>query len=235
MNFRTKVFSALAAFAALAMAPVGVAAKDWNLTQSASENGHKVGNPDAPVELVTYISYTCPGCALFEQQSEAGLRMLYVHEGKLSLEVRPFIRNPVDMAAALAAECGPEEKFFMNHRALVFSQSEWLPKMFAATPAQTVRWVSGTHTERMRAIARDLGFYQIMERRGFGAAALDQCLADEARGIYLETETLHARDVLGIPGTPSFMVNGAYVPDVHGWANLQPVLKATLDAATASQ
>lgn len=223
-----RIKKALVAGLLLAAAPLaGLAAQNWDATFAATDGGHRLGNPQAATRLITFVSYTCPHCASFETQSEGPLRLAYVQPGRVSLEVRHVIRNPVDLAAALSAECGAEDKFWGNHRAILRAQDRWLAAARAATPAQQARWASGTTGSRMRAIAADLDFYELLEPRGYSVAQLDQCLNNEAEARRI-AETARADAVRWeIPGTPSFALNGSMLPGVHGW----PALQAQLDAA----
>ena len=211
----------------LAAAPLAaLAAQDWNLTRVQTEQGHRVGNPEADVKLIAFSSYSCPHCAHFEEDSDAALRMAYIHTGKLAFEMRHVIRNPLDLAAALVTECGPENKFWANHRAILRDQERWLKIAVDATPAQSQRWMAGSLPARMRNIAADLDFYELMAPRGYTIAQLDRCLSDEAaaRAIMARGEVDRAR--FDIPGTPSFALNGAMLEGVHNWADLQPAIEA---------
>jgi len=216
--------AALLAFAAPAPAANG----NWDTTYAATPAGHRVGNPEAATTLVTFISYTCPHCAAFEQQSEAALRMAYIRSGKVSVEVRHFIRNPVDLAAALTTECGAPGRFFARHRALLGTQDRWMARVQAATQAQQQRWSSGPVAQRMRAIAADLDFYELMEPHGLTTAQLDRCLSDEARASAIAAASQEQSRRYAVPGTPSFLVDGQLVEGVHSWSALQAALDAAL-------
>ena len=150
-------------------------ARDWNQTVVRTPApSHVIGNPAAGVKLTKWISYTCPGCARFEVQSDAALKLQYIRSGKLSVEVRHFVRDPVDLTVALLTNCGPKEKFPLNHSAFIRSQSVWLNTMARATPAQQQRWSTGDLPSRARAIATDLRFYQIMATRGYDRPTVDR-------------------------------------------------------------
>jgi protein-disulfide isomerase len=219
----------LAAGLALAIAPGSqVAAQsanaNWNTTFATTEGGHKVGNPQAQTSLIAFVSYSCPHCADFEKQSDAPLRAGYIQSGKLSLEVRHVIRNPIDLAAALATECGDKARFFERHRAVMLSHEKWMEKARSATPAQQQRWSTGDLPGRMRAIAGDLGFYELLEPRGLSRAQLDRCLSDEARANSIAQASQAQGQRFGIQGTPSFAINGRLLEGVHNWAQLQQAL-----------
>ena len=206
------------------------APQDWNQTEANTGKGHRVGNPEAPVQLIEFVSYTCPHCAHYAEVSEGALRLGYVGEGKAAVEVRHVIRNPVDLAAALTTECGPEDKFFDRHRAMFLAYDEWIAKAQAATPAQQTRWRSGTIGQQMQAIANDLDFYQIMEPQGVGTAQLDRCLTDAARAEAIRDASQANSAEFAVPGTPSFVINGALLPDVYSWEALQPLIEQSASA-----
>ncbi len=231
MKLRFGSKTAICAAAALISLPPAIAtAQNWNAEYREDVRGHTVGNPDAPVKLTAFVSYTCSVCAAFEIRSDAPLRAAYIHEGKVEMEVRPAIHNPVDLAAALIAECGPKEKFFDNHRRIIFAQSVWMRKVQNANEAQQARWYSGSTTSRMRAIAADLDFYDLMETRGYSRSQLDRCLADEARADALAEMSAADKARVGYPGTPSFLINGTLVDGAHSWGSLQPAIDASLSS-----
>jgi protein-disulfide isomerase len=63
------------------------------------------------VKLVEYVSYTCPHCAAFINSSGAVLKGQMVRSGSTSIELRHYIFNRIDLAAALIARCGGAAKF----------------------------------------------------------------------------------------------------------------------------
>lgn len=215
---------ALPGLAAMAAITAPAAAQDWNTVYERTAQGHRIGNPDAELQLIEFVSYTCPHCAHFERESEAELRYFYVHEGHASVEVRHLVRNIIDLAAVLTAECGPEENFFGNHNALLFTQPEWLARAQSATPGQQQRWNSGTVPSRLQAIANDLEFYELMEVRGYSVPDINRCLNDfnRADAVVAASQTNAAE--FGVQGTPSFVLNGALLDQVHSWPTLRAAL-----------
>lgn len=225
---------ALIAAAALLVAPLLAAplstasAQNWDATFAVTDGGHLLGNPAAATSLIAFVSYSCPHCGSFESQSEGPLRLAYIQPGRVKVEVRSVIRNPIDLAATLAVECGAERRFWANHRAIFRAQNRWLAAATAASPAQQARWTSGAFGARMRAIASDLDFYRVMEPRGYTRTQLDQCLNSEtdARRI---AENARADAVRwNIAGTPSFVLNGTLLAEVYDWAALQRRLDAAV-------
>lgn len=215
---------ALIAIAVLVMA--AGPARNWNTTVAVTPAGnHVLGNPAAPVKLVEYVSYTCPHCAHFEQESEAALRLGYVAPGKISIEVRNYTRDSVDLAAALLTHCGPPQGYFQRHTAFLRSQDRWIETYSTAGPVQRQRWENEDLKTRMRYIATDFGFYAIAASRGVDRVSADRCLANEAMAQKLAA-VRKAGDDLGVSGTPSFLINGTLLAGTHEWRALRLQLDA---------
>lgn len=192
-----------------------------------ADGSHVVGNPQAKVKLAEYISYTCPHCAQFTVEAEGALQIAYVTPGRVSVEIRHMLRDPIDLTAAMLTNCGPKEKFFQNHAAFMRRQANWIAPLGKASPAQRQRWVSGTLAQRNRAIASDFHFYEIMAARGYSRAAIDRCLADAAMAQRIGKQAKDAY-ALGVRYTPSFTINGKLLDDTFEWSELRPQLDASL-------
>ena len=220
----------IAALAGAGKPVPAVSGGNWNaaVVRTALDS-HVLGNPNAKVKLVEYISYTCPHCAHFEQESDAQLRIGFIATGKGSIEVRSFVRDGIDMTVALLTHCGAPNRFFANHSAFLRSQQTWIAPVLAATEAQKARWYGGPLPQRTRAIASDLHFYDIMEKRGYSRAETDRCLANTALAGRLAQHTQDAAQKDYVNGTPSFMLNGVPLAGTYSWAALKPQLEAALD------
>jgi len=225
------LFAAALGAAAVLAAPAkpGTRAQNWNQTVTRTPlDSYVLGNPNAPVKLVAYISYTCSHCAHFETESDAQLRLGFIAPGKGSLEVRSFLRDPIDLTVSLLTHCGPSDKFFGTHAAFLRTQSTWLAPAMALTEGQKERWANPDFKARTRAIASDLKFYDIMARRGFNRAMVDQCLADKALADRLAKHTKEAADNDFVTGTPSFLLNGLPLAGTSTWETLKPQVEARL-------
>jgi protein-disulfide isomerase len=220
----------LAALAGAALLLSAAAPKTigWNYTVTRTAAGSNVlGNPAARVKLTEFVSYTCPHCAEFEMQADGPLRLGYVATGKVSVEVRHYLRDPIDLTAALLTNCGPKEKFFLNHAAFMRSQKVWMGRMTDSTKTQQDRWSSGTLSARTRAVAADFKFYEIMASRGYDRPSVDRCLGDAAMAQRLAKQTEDG-ERLGIHATPSFAIDGMLLIATHDWAFLRPQLDARM-------
>jgi protein-disulfide isomerase len=207
---------------ALGMAVLAIGATpNWNNEVIETAAGHRVGNPDAKVKLIAFESYTCPACGNFERQGEGALRIVYIHSGDLSLEVRHIIRDPVDLTVAMLTNCGAPSKFFANHAAFMLGQASWLNKVSAASESTQSRWTTGAQNVRRRNIAQDLGLYTIMANRGYERVEVDRCLNDNTKADAMAKQSAANGNTPGFDGTPSFMINGTMLEHVHGWRPLQ--------------
>ncbi|MFM6932282.1 MAG: thioredoxin domain-containing protein [Novosphingobium sp.] len=200
-----------------------VAPANWTATVALTPGGaHLLGNPAARVKLVEYVSYTCSHCADFEIQAGSELALGFIKPGTGSMEFRPYFRNTVDIAATLMAYCGPPSRFMGNHAALLRGQKGWLTNV---TPEQQKRWRSGTFASQMQAVASDLKLYDLFIKRGYNRIELERCLANEPLARRISAENQTAESVLGIAGTPSFVLNDRLV-DAADWRSLRPYLAA---------
>jgi protein-disulfide isomerase len=220
----------LAGAGPVAKKPAKPAARaNWVATAAVTPQGYRVlGNQSAPLRLVEYVSYTCPHCAQFEVQSEAQLKIGLVGLGKGAIEVRNFVRDPIDMTVALLTNCVAPDRFFPLHTAFMRNQAKWIAPATNSTEAQRQRWSTGPFVNRTRAIASDFKFYEFMEARGVNRIAVDRCLANEALAKKLAAQTQEAIDTYNVTGTPSFMVDGILLSGTHDWASLKPQLDARL-------
>lgn len=226
MNFRR--IALLVPLAALLLGTTAPNARNWNAVVSVTPDGnHVLGNPQAAIRLTQWVSYTCPHCSHFEQQAESALRLWFVAPGKGSVEVRNFVRDPVDLAAALLTHCGAPSGFFQRHTTFLRSQPRWFERYARAGVVQRQRWTSGIFAARMRAIATDLDFYAIAASRGVDRRAADRCLADEGKARKLAVIYAEAQKA-GVEGTPSFSINGDLLAGTHDWRTLEPQLHARM-------
>lgn len=185
-----------------------------------------LGNPAAAVKVVEYMSYTCPHCARFNEESHAELRGGMVRGGKVSLELQPFLRNEFDLIASLLVTCGTKDKWFGNSDAVLAAQATWFQP--PADPGYKQRWAAleSNKPALRKAVARDLGLVKLMQGRGYAPAQLDMCLADETRVKQLMAMTEKAA-ADGVNGTPMFKINGK-LQEVFGWPQLKPLIQNTL-------
>lgn len=204
--------------------------RNWNTTIArTSRDSFVLGKPDAPLKLVEYISYTCPHCAHFTQEADGQLRIGMIAPGKGSIEVRNFVRDPIDLTVALLTHCVPTQAFWQTHLMFLTRQDDWIGLTQTATEAQRQRWTTGPFAGRTRAVASDFHFYDMIATRGVSRAAADRCLGDEALANRLAAATKDASEKDYVSGTPAFMLNGVALAGTASWAALKPQLEARLN------
>lgn len=214
---------------AAAKAPTKAPARDWSKAITYLPSGSVVkGNPAAKVKLVEFISYTCPHCAHFNAEGSPILSKSYAARGKVQIEVRPFFRNVFDVPASLLAHCGPVDRFFGNHDAILAAQDTWLEVAMHPTNAMRQRWSTPDFGQRMKAISDDLGLTRLMIGRGYTDAQLTACLADRPLADSMAELTQEAGNVYKVEGTPSFLINNTLQADVYDWPALKPALDKAL-------
>lgn len=191
-----------------------------------ADGSFTVGNPEAPIKLTEYVSYTCPHCAEFHKESSGVLRLTAIPQGKIQLTVVSVLRNPVDLAASLLVSCGDPKRIWARHDDMLGTQETWLAKAKDMTPAQEQRWTTGPVPQRLRAIASDFDFYAHLDAWGITRVQADQCLSNQAGIDKIMALQTKANDI-NIPGTPSFTINGQLVPE-HDWTSLSKDLDARL-------
>jgi protein-disulfide isomerase len=174
------------------------------------------GKPDAPVTVVEYADFQCPGCGFFANQLEPGFAADYIEAGKIRFVFHdyPLSIHPNAIPAAEAARCaGDQGAFWPMHDLLFANQAQW------AGLSQPLPQF-GVYAEQLK-----------LDR-----AVFEQCVTS---GTHHETvlKAQQAGDQLGLPGTPSFAVNGVLL-DTQGVQTVNEIadrLKQAIDTALATK
>ena len=214
----------VAAAPAAAQAPQ-VSAVDWSQRVATTpEGGFRMGNPDAPLKLVEYMSLTCSHCATFSAEAMPEL-LNRVRSGRVSVEYRNYVLNHYDLAAAVLSRCAAPGHYFALNTDLFRQQSVWAGRAEALTPAQRAEVEVRPTPQSVARTADLIGLKQIAAEHGISAAEADRCLAN-AEGLGQVMAMRDAADRLGVDGTPTFMLNGRMVGAAN-WAMIQPMLAET--------
>ncbi len=201
---------------------------NWNTSVVVTDRAHAIGNPEAKTTLKEFVSYTCPHCATFTTEGEAPLQIGLIGTGQVKLEIHSVIRNVVDLTATMMVQCGDSSDFLRNHTMFMNAQNVWLEKARNSTAAQQAVWVGVDKLKARQSMAQAFGFYDMMATRGYERPQIDRCLADQARADALVANTQADYAEFGITGTPSFVLNGELLENVHNWATLETALNDTL-------
>lgn len=171
-------------------------------------DGTSIGRADAPVVVEAFEDFGCPHCLHFTATIEPRLFEDYVASGKVRFVYRYFPLQQVTGTAAIAAECAAEQdRFWEFHKLLFIAQAEANNK---SGPGPGVAFSPASLREK----ASDAGL---------DPAAFDACVAGES-ALEQVREDLRAAQDLGLPGTPSFVINGEVLagnPDTYDdWKEL---------------
>ncbi len=203
-------------------APAG---QKWSETVAKTEAGGVVmGNPDAPLKLVEYMSITCSHCRDFGEQAFVPLRDNYVESGRVSFEIRNFVRDPLDLSAAILSRCGGETPFFpLTEQALGY-QETMFEKAQGMGEATYSNILQSDPKVRFVRLAEQLGLISFFQQRGISEDQAKTCLADTATAEKLMNDTQRAAEEFNIEGTPTFLLNGQKF-DGSNWAAVETKLK----------
>lgn len=225
-----RVLAALLAALALTV-PAAVSAqgaarpaqRDWTQVVSQTpEGGYRMGNPQAAVRVVEFLSLTCPHCAEFSRTGMPQL-MNYVRSGRVSLEYRNFVLNGLDLAASFLSRCATPQSYFHLTHDILASQGQWIGRMQALSDAQEAGMRGQAPLETMRRVVAASGLDAIAARHGVTAAQARTCLSSQA-GLDRVLQMQQAAMRYGVNGTPTFAVNGQIV-SANNWAGIEPLLR----------
>ena len=199
---------------------------DWtNVVSKTEAGGFVMGNPNAPVKLIEYGSLTCPHCADFSEHGAPKLIDTYVKTGKVSYEFRNFVRDPIDLTAALLTRCGGATPYFKLTDQIYAAQADWFAKLQQMSQAEQQQLQTLQPTQVTGVIADKAGLLQFVRVRGIPAEKAQACLADQAEIQKLVAMNQVATDNFNLTGTPTFVINGKTVENAANWETLEPALR----------
>jgi protein-disulfide isomerase len=203
----------------------------WADVVNQTSSGYLMGNPNAKVKLIEIASLGCPYCKRFESEGVPTLVEKYIKPGTVSWEFRPYpIHGPVDIAAALIAQCNGPKNFFPLAQAMYQDQETWMGKV-EKTPQDKLSQIQNLPPNQMFvALASLAGLQDWAAARGVPQAKSSQCLTDQKM---INQQVQITNDITNeypdFYGTPSFVLNGKLLPkEVGNWAALKPQLDAAV-------
>lgn len=202
---------------------------DWtHVATATAEGGIRVGNPAAKAKLVEYFSFTCPHCAVFAGEAYPKILSGYVATGRASFELRPALRDAIDLTVALTARAAPPADYIDLVQAIMAKQQEWEPKAMDYIGAHRDALNGPDKVKAIHALIAAAGLEAIAQQHGVTPAQIEQALGDKALEQTLAKTTDDAWNVRKIGGTPGFLVNDALQQNVFGWEQLEPKIQAAL-------
>lgn len=160
------------------------------LAQDAPEVSDMVlGDPDAPVTVIEYASFTCPHCARFHETGFEQLKEDYVETGKVRYVYREVYFDRYGLWAGLVARCGGEERYFGIVDLIYERQDQWAR---GGEPAEIA--------DNLRRLGRSAGLDD---------ETLNACLQDGEMAQAMVAEYQRNAEADGIDSTPSFVIGGS--------------------------
>lgn len=90
--------------------------------------GYTLGNANAPVKIIEFADFECPGCAQFATVTEPDVRKRIVEAGLASFTFYdlPLPQHKNSKSASLAAACASDQgKFWEMHDRIFAGQHQW--------------------------------------------------------------------------------------------------------------
>lgn len=202
----------------------------WSETVAETpEGGYRMGNPDAAIKLIEYASYTCPHCRDFAKEADDPLAKDYVDTGKVSFEFRSFVRDPLDLTAAMVARCGGKDIFFPLSQQMFQNQDAMFAQMQSQGEAAFQSAVGMAPDKRFVRVGEIAGLIDFAKQRGVPEQQVRACLADSKRADAIAKGNDIATKEFNVQGTPTIIMNGKVQENIATW----PQLKAKLTEAGA--
>ena len=149
-----------------------------------------LGNPDSPVTVIEYASFTCPHCANFHSNAFKQLKSDFIDTGKINFIYREVYFDRFGLWAAIVARCGEgaENRYFGIADMIYAQQATWARQENPADIVESLRKFGKT--------------------AGLSDAQLDQCFTDGDTAQAMYARWLQQSEADGINSTPSFVING---------------------------
>jgi len=166
-----------------------------------------LGDPDAPVTVMEYASFTCPHCANFHTGPFQQLKSEYIDTGKVKMVYRDVYFDRFGLWASMIARCEPN-RFFGIAGMLYDQQKEWLASREPAAIADNLR--------------------RIGKVAGLTDDQIETCLADEEKAKTLVAWFEQNAQADEITATPTLFVDGTKHANMN-WTDLKALIDEALE------
>ena len=144
-----------------------------------------LGDENAPLTVIEYISFTCPHCAAFHATTWPKFKANYIDTGKIKFIMREVYFDPYGLWASMVARCGGADVFYPIADQLLTKQNAWSRSGNVANEIQKIGQLNGLSGSQM------------------AACLTDRPYAEELVARYQANAQEH-----GVKSTPSFVING---------------------------
>jgi protein-disulfide isomerase len=177
--------------------------------------GYVMGSPSAPVEIIEFGDFECPGCGQFATLTEPDVRARMVNTGQVRMRFMDFPlgghKNTWD--AHLAASCANEQgKFWEMHDQIYANQDKW----------------NGEATNRPRGPLSDLA-----KAVGLDMSKYDACMDSEKFRANIQANLLEG-ERRQVNQTPTFIIGDKMYPGALPFDAFKKIVDSAVKAAPAA-
>ena len=187
---------ALLAWLATRSSGTAYATLDPNLPPVKAE-GYQLGNANAPVEILEFADFECPGCGSWATLQEPDVRAKLINTGQARFRFFDFPVNEThrnSLTASLAAACANDQgKFWEMHDLLFQTQDQW----------------STQYTNNPRKVVNGLA-----ERLALDMSQFGPCMDTKKHQARIKAHQDEAAR-MGVNSTPSFVIGGKVYPGMR--------------------
>ncbi|MCI2400156.1 DsbA family protein [Aliiroseovarius subalbicans] len=166
-----------------------------------------MGDPNAPITVIEYASYTCPHCANFHTTVLKDLKTNYVDTGKVKFIHREVYFDRFGLWAGMIARCGGDMRYAGMNDLIYGNQKDW---------------IGSGDPQEVLANLRKLG-----RTAGMSNDEMNACLENEdmAKSMVAAYQTNAEAD--GINATPTLVIDGEKFSNMS-YADLSAMLDEKL-------
>ncbi len=170
-----------------------------------------IGDKNAPVTLVEYLSQTCSHCAEFRAIEIPRIEETFVKSGKLRIVFRELHRNNVDVAASVLGRCLGRDGFLPFTDMLLENQRSWMMR------------------EDNDIVA---GLREMARRAGMSSEDFESCLKKQDEATKLAKASQDDARKYCMTGTPTLLLNGRKLEGEQiAYENLDKAIREELKKA----
>ncbi len=212
---RRHILTGIAGLSTLALLPARSATAQESATDTADAGDaiiydpYTLGDPDAPVQILEFSSFTCGHCGRFHIETLPTLKEQYIDTGKANLTLVDFPLDDVALLVTLITRCAPKPLYHQLVEIYFGDQDAWL-KRDPLKPVLGIARLGGLSQER-----------------------IDACLTDDALFEEIRRRRADAEARFNITGTPTFAINGVRHDGSYKADSLLPAVAEALAKAEA--
>lgn len=164
-----------------------------------------LGDENAPVKVIEYMSMTCGHCAQFHEETFPQIKEEYIKTGKVQFIVREMPWDNLAFAASKVARCAPADQYHQFVSAFMQTQKNWVR---SPDPLASIK--------------------QVARLGGMSGEEVEQCLKDEAVHRIVLRNKQTGRKTLNVKSTPTFFVNGQRLEGARQMREFRALIDAEL-------